>query len=244
MPFRDGAGLEVPVPERFRSSHMNGTADGVADRILAAALALAVAGVAIQTAVDLFDFWALDRDVEALLADSDVGVFAWASVAATFAAALGAALLSSVAPRSRHLLWFVAAAAAYLSLDDLVRIHERLGDLSDRAEGVAAWEPARVLWPALYLPLLAGLFLALWRLCRRLPARQGRFVAVGLVLLAAAVVLEVLSAGVIRAGYDRGSFLYELEALVEEGAELAGWTLIAGALLSAFALGLRDAETA
>jgi hypothetical protein len=213
---------------------MTPTSGGLAERVLAAALVLAVAGVAVQTAVDLFDFWALDRDVEALLADSDVGVFAWASVVATFAAALGAALLAAVTPESRTLLWFVAAAAAYLSLDDMVRIHERVGDLSDRAEGLAAWEPARVLWPALYLPLLTGLFLALWRLAGRLPGRQSRFVVAGIVLLAAAVALEVVSAGIIRAGHDRGSLLYELEAVVEEGAELAGWTLIAGAFLSAF----------
>ena len=44
----------------------------------------------------------------------------------------------------------------------------------------------------------------------------------------------------IRAGYDRGSVLYELEAVLEEGAELAGWILIAGAFLTAFVLALRD----
>lgn len=215
-------------------------AELVAARILTGALALAVAGVALQTVVDLVDFWALDREVELLLADSDVGVFDWAGVVATFTAALGALLLSSVATRSRRLLWFVAAATAFMSLDDQVMLHERAGDLADRAEGLALWEPARLLWPALYLPLLAGLFLALWRCAGRLFPRPGRFVVAGLALLAAAVVLELLSAAVIRAGFDRGSVLYELEVVLEEGGELAGWILIAGALLSAFVLALRD----
>jgi len=227
-------------PTSLKTFRANRAERSVAERILAGTLVLAVGGVALQTAVDLFDFWALDRAVEFLLVDSDVGVFAWASVVATFAAALGALLLSFVAARQRNLLWFVAVAAAFLSLDDQVRIHERLGDLADRAEGLALWEPSRLLWPALYLPLLAGVFVALWAVARTLPRDAGRFVLAGLALLAAAVALEVLSAAVVRAGFDRGSFLYELEAVLEEGAELAGWILIAGALLSAFALGLRE----
>jgi hypothetical protein len=121
-----------------------------------------------------------------------------------------------------------------------MRIHERLGDLADRAEGLAAWEPARLLWPVVFLPVLAGLFLGLWWLARDLPPpRAGRHVRTGLVLLAVAVALEVASAALIRAGHDRGSGLYELEVLLEEGAELAGWILIAGALLAAFALDAR-----
>ena len=212
----------------------------VAARILTGTLVLAIAAVALQTVVDLFDFWALDRDVELLLADADLGVFSWASVAATSVVAVGALLLSTVDGRRRRLLWFVAATSAYLSLDDQIGLHERVGDIADRAEGFAAWEPARLLWPALYLPLLAALFLGIWRLAGGFPRRPVRFVNVGLALLAAAVVLEVLSAAVIRAGYDRGSVLYELEAVLEEGAELAGWILIAGAFLTAFVLALRD----
>jgi hypothetical protein len=216
--------VDVPAPGR------------VAERILVATLVLALAGVAVQTAVDLFDFWALDREVEVLLVDSDLGVFTWASVAATFGVALGAFLLSLAAPERRNVLWLVAAVAAFLSLDDQVGIHERLGDLADRAESLARWEPSRVLWPGLYLPLLAALAVALVAVARELPRDARRFVVAGLALLAAAVALEVLSAGVIRSGHDRGSLLYELETVLEEGAELAGWILIAGALLSAFAL--------
>ena len=212
----------------------------VAARILTGTLVLAIAAVALQTVVDLLDFWALDRDVELLLADSDLGVFSWGSVAATSVVAVGALLLSTVDGRRRRLLWFVAGTSAYLSLDDQIGLHERVGDIADRAEGLAAWEPARLLWPALYLPLLAALFLGIWRLAGGFPRRPVWFVNVGLALLAAAVVLEVLSAAVIRAGYDRGSVLYELEAVLEEGAELAGWILIAGAFLTAFVLALRD----
>ena len=200
----------------------------------------AVAGVAVQTAVDLLDFWAFDRSVEILLADSDVSVFAWASVAAAVVVALGALLLAKVTPGSRTLLGFVAATAAYLSLDDQLGIHERIGDIADRADSLVRWEPARVFWPLVYLPLLGAFLLALRHVAGRLPARQARFVLVGIALLVAAVAFELLSAAVIRAGFDRDSVVYALEVVLEEGAELAGWILIAGALLSAFVLGLRE----
>lgn len=216
--------------------------DLLAERILAAALWIAIAAVALQTLVDAVAVWALDRRYEVLLADSDESVFAWASVSATFAAAAGAFLLSLAAPERRHLLWFVAAVAAFLSLDDFIRIHERLGDLADRAESLEAWEPGRLLWPVIFFPLLAGLFLALWSLARRLAVGPRRSIRVGLALLALAVLLEVASAGILRAGYDRGTVPYELEVIAEEGAELAGWILVAGGLLAAFALDARRDE--
>jgi len=203
-------------------------------------LVVAVAGVAVQTVTDLVSFWAFDRAIELLLADSDVGVFASASIAATFTAALGAWLFSSVTPERRKLLWFIAGAAAFLSLDDQVGLHERAGELAEGAVGLEGWEPARLLWPVLFFPLLAALFFALWRLAGSLAPRARRLVNVGSALLAGAVALELLSAVVIRAGFDRGSLLYELEVVLEEGAELAGWILIAGALLSAFVLALRE----
>jgi hypothetical protein len=207
----------------------------LAERILEAAVVVAVAGVVVQTLVDVAGVWAFDREHEILLADSDDSLFAWASIVATFAAAVGALLLSLARP-GRSLLWFIAVAAAFLSLDDFVRIHERLGDLADRAESLEAWEPARLLWPMLFFPLLGALFLALWRVAGRLPRRPGRFLLVGLLLLTGAVALELVSAGVLRAGYDRGTVPYELEVIAEEGAELAGWILVAGGLLAAFAL--------
>ena len=211
----------------------------VADRILSGALILAVVAVAVQSVVDAFDVLALDRRAELLLADSDVGVFAWASVAATCAAALGALLLATAATRDRRLLLFVAGVVAFLSLDDQVGLHERAGDLADRAESLALWEPARLLWPLIWLPLLGAAFIGLWKVAGRLPGRPRRTVVLGLALLAAAVGLELLSSVVLRSGSGRGSALYELEVLLEEGAELTGWILIAGALLSAFVLGLR-----
>jgi hypothetical protein len=206
----------------------------LSERILQATVVLAVAGVAVQTVVDLVVHWGFDHDVWALLADSDESVFAWASIVATFAAALGALLLSFAVRDGRALLWFVAAAAAFLSLDDFVQIHERLGERAG-GQDQEGWEPGRLVWPALFFPLLAALFLALRRVAARLGGRAGRLVLIGLALFAAAIALELASAGIVRAGYGGGTTLYELEVVAEEGAELAGWVLVAGALLAGFA---------
>ncbi|HXV57959.1 MAG TPA: hypothetical protein VD704_08830 [Gaiellaceae bacterium] len=205
----------------------------VSDRILQGAVAFAVTAVAVQTAVDLVVHWAFDHDVWVLLADSDESVFAWASIVTTFAAALGALLLSLAGRDGRALLWFVAAAVAFLSLDDFVQIHERLGERAGGNDADDGWEPGRLVWPAIFFPLLAALFLALRRVAARLGGRAGFLVLVALALFAAAILLELASAGIVRAGYDAGTTVYELEVVAEEGAELAGWVLVTGAFLAA-----------
>jgi hypothetical protein len=53
-------------------------------------------------------------------------------------------------------------------------------------------------------------------------------------MLVAAVGCEVASFGLVQVGLDKGTFAYELEVIVEEGLELAGWILIASGLLAAF----------
>jgi hypothetical protein len=52
-------------------------------------------------------------------------------------------------------------------------------------------------------------------------------------LLGAAVVLEVVSYALVRLGYGFRDWPFVIEILVEEGAELAGWILCAGALTAA-----------
>ena len=58
-------------------------------------------------------------------------------------------------------------------------------------------------------------------------------------MLVAAVGCEVVSFGMVQIGLDRGTFAYELEVIVEEGLELAGWILIASGLMA----GLVDRTT-
>lgn len=53
--------------------------------------------------------------------------------------------------------------------------------------------------------------------------------------IALAIGLEAASPSLVWAGFDHGDLVYELEVVLEEGAELGGWALIATSLV-AFAL--------
>jgi hypothetical protein len=68
---------------RPASTRTGNEAADLAARVIESGIALAVAGVVVQTAADLVNFWAFDLSIEALKADSDASAFAWASTVAT-----------------------------------------------------------------------------------------------------------------------------------------------------------------
>lgn len=207
--------------------------DGAAERVLGLGLALAVAGVALQSVAHLVDLWAFDLEVEVVRAESDTSAWAWASIVATFTAAVGALLLHAARFGRPARLAVLAAAVAFLSLDDMIQVHERLSALVTDLGAPEEWHLARLFWVAVFLPLLAVTFLLLWDLSRTLPARFGRLVLAGAVLLVVAVGLEVVSPALFWLGFDHGDLLYELEVVLEEGAELGGWAVVGTALVAA-----------
>jgi hypothetical protein len=81
-----------------------------------------------------------------------------------------------------------------------------------------------------YLPLLAAVFVGLAAVARGMRPALRRLIVLGLSLLVAAILLEMASPLLFAVGYDHGELGYELEAVIEEGAELGGWMLIALAL--------------
>lgn len=189
---------------------------------------LAIAAVAAQSVADLANFAFFDRTVGQLNADAEPNLWSWASATATAYAALALLLLALVRPGRRVALALLAAAAAFFSLDDALEIHERI-------RWVGGWQdPQRVLWPALYLPLLAAVFVVLWRIAGEAASRACLFVHVGLCLLAAAVACELAGAVLVWIGLGVGTFAYELEVIVEEGLELSGWILIATGTIADF----------
>jgi hypothetical protein len=169
-----------------------------------------------------------DDEVQAFNADHGASVFAWASAAVTFVAAFVLFLLWLV-PRGAGRLLVVAVVLAFFSLDDVVRIHERLGTAirSDVFGLPTGW--GRLVWPAIFLPLLALAFVVLWRLAEGAPERVGSALRLGLVMLVAAVAAEVVSAPLYISDEDSG-WPGRVEVVLEEGAELAGWTIVAAAL--------------
>jgi hypothetical protein len=188
--------------------------------------------VALQSVVYLVDELLFDHEPHLLDADGDFSVWAWGSASVLFVGALASVLLALTAERARILTYTaLVAILAFLSLDETVGIHERLTNDLPSLLGVPV-SYSRVIWPAVYLPLLATLAVLLLVVSRRLAARPARLVRVGLLLLAVAVAAELVSTALVESAEAGRSLPYVLEVAVEEGCELGGWILIATALVS------------
>jgi hypothetical protein len=157
---------------------------------------------------------------------------------ATIAGVPAALLLAAVRPSRRRSLLALAAALSFFSLDDAVFLHERIGEL-DTELGLGS-SGGRLVWPAVYLPLLTGTLYLLLVASRAAPAPARRILRVGSGLLVAAVVLEVSSYSLVRLGYGFRDWPFTIEIVLEEGLELAGWILIAGGLTAAAAAALLE----
>ena len=216
--------------------------DQALERLLNIGLVLAVAGAVLQALTHLFNVFALDGDSWNLDAEADNNAWAWASSVATFTCAFVAAVLAVFARTNTGGLWFLAGVLAFLSVDDLVKIHEGIG--TRVREGVfdlpTGW--GRLAWPAIFFPLLAAVFVLLWRMASERGGRPGLWIKGGLALLAFAVGLELLSAPFYIQDGSAHSVPGATEVAIEEGAELGGWILIATGLTVIMLLRVRSAE--
>jgi hypothetical protein len=186
-------------------------------------LVLAVLGALGQGVIHVANSVFLDFRFGLLNADADGGVFTWASSVATFAVAGAVALVALQVRTHRALLVVTVFIVTFLSLDDSVALHERIS-----ISQIGPIEHAsRILWVTVSMPLLAAAFVGLAILARRAPADTGRCMMLGLWMLVIAIVLEFVSPLVFALGSDHGDLLYEVEAAIEEGLELAGWIVIA-----------------
>ena len=199
------------------------------DRVLALGIRLALFAVSFQTVAHLVNEFVLDGDVRNFDADAEFAMFAWAGSIAIFAAGLGAALVALL--ERRQLLFGVAAVLAFLSLDEIVQIHEQLALKLTSGLGLPDYVGVR-LWLVLYAPLLLLLALALWRLAQDLRVDVRRALVAGLGALVVAVGLEAVGLPT-KWLDDRGvEWPDVLRIAAEEAAELGGWLLVASALLA------------
>jgi hypothetical protein len=198
------------------------------ERLVSTGYALALLAVGIQSVAHVANGAFFDDDIQAFNADDDASVFAWASSAVTFVAGFLVFLLWLLLSGHGRLL-LVAAVLAFFSLDDMTRIHERVGTAVRSDVFGLPDESSRLLWPALFFPLLAVAFGVLWGLARDAPGRAGSTVRIGLLLLAAGVAAEVVTAPLYIFDEATG-WPGRTEVVVEEGAELAGWILVATGL--------------
>jgi hypothetical protein len=202
------------------------------DRLLRTGLVLAIVASIGQTLAHVFNLFALDDRYYHLDVSSEGTAFSWASTAATFAAACGALLLAArPETRRRSLMLVLGASLAYVSLDDFIELHERSGDwVSDRI-GAPDFVGPR-LWVFLFLPILAAAALLLVWTASQAPPRPQRYLFAGMGLLVAAVISEAL--GILTKWLEEHGIEspHRLRAGLEEGLELAGWVLIAAALIA------------
>jgi hypothetical protein len=188
-------------------------------RTLRVGVALTLTLAALQSIAHLIDVVAFDLRFAMINADSDSSAFAWMSSVTTFGAALLLCLLSIVRPTRAWPLVPLAGAVAFMSLDDMVGLHERVSSLQTTAGPIEHF--ARIFWPLVFMPLLAATFVGLFAVAAGL--RTGRRVRClwgwpcSWWRLRSRWLLFAL-------GSDHGELAYELEVALEEGAELAGWT--------------------
>jgi hypothetical protein len=205
------------------------------DAVVQVGVIAAAAAFLVQGAIHVTNV-ALDRRFELLDADSDYGLFAWAS---TFVTAVAAVLAFVLARRlDRRDFSLLGVALAVFALDDLIAVHERIGELDDMLGLPERIQLQRLVWIVVLLPLLAVAAILLWRLAREAPKRAGHLVLAGLALLVLAVLAEAFTPILFNFDWGQDSIPYETEVVFEEGAELAGWILVAtGMAAYAAALG-------
>ena len=170
----------------------------------------------------------LGRPRVLLDANAEGSVWTWASVLATGTAAFGALLAASTRASRRVELYFLSGICAFLSLDDMIALHERIAVLICHIVGISeTWDS--VVWPILYGPLLLIAVLMFFRMARARPKPVQRPIAAGLAALGVAIVLEFASAP-----WSVGAnAVHILEGGVEEALELGGWMLIASGVVAA-----------
>lgn len=199
-------------------------------RVYRTALLMAAVAVAAQSVLHYGTVVLLGGRIDRLNAGLEMSVWSWTGTVALWTASLGALSLAALTARRRRSLLLLAAGIAFLSLDDAVSIHERVGGLLTAIGPLE--ETSRMTWPVLYAPLMLGLATLLWRCAGALPRLLGAAVHLALVGLGAAIVLEFVSPLIGAAGSWKGDAFYELEVVLEEGLELLSWTVIAGCLLA------------
>lgn len=206
---------------------------------------IAIVTVTAQSAAHLVGVRLLDDRYLHLNADDELGLTAWTSAAATFAAAFGVLLLALLREAIDRWLAALVALIAFFSLDDAVVVHERAAEKIAQAFGYGEYAE-RLIWPFLFGPLFLAALALLPYAARELPGRLRGLVHLGVGLFVLALGTEVVSSAVYSvADVERGSWPDVFEVLVEEGAELAGWILVATAFLAAVVARLdedREAE--
>jgi 4-hydroxybenzoate polyprenyltransferase len=165
------------------------------------------------TAAQLINY-AFDLEIDAFNSANDGGVFGAVGGAAAVSAAATSWLVSlRLEPRSPAT---VAAPPllTFIALDKVFRIHDHVPH-----------------YLILYAPVLAGAFLSLAALSRRLPRPLARLLVTSLAFLALSFVLHVIGERLLSGlGLADAGWAHQVKAAVKHSAEVESWFLISIAL--------------
>lgn len=222
LPARVDA-LVLRVAPAWRQQSPGSAAGSGAQFLRPAAVLLAVA-VLVQSVGHALDV-GLGLGISRINADDDNSVTGWLGTITTGLVAWGALHTALLRPRLRVPLGGLAAICAFLSLDDMLALHEIVARLA------LPWQPyahaGYNLWPLVYLPLMTATAWLLARTARVLDSSARNSILAGLVCLVAAIALEFIAPLLFAVGSGHGQFLYESEVLLEEALETLGWGSIA-----------------
>jgi hypothetical protein len=208
------------LDRRVRAERVAGRAS---ERVVRVSLVLAVVAVAVQTVAHVVN--AAVGGGSYLNVNSERNPTTWAHSATIFAAAFLAGTHAAGFAARRATFVVVAAILVFLSIDEMLLVHERIfTEALDLLDLPVVWDS--VIWPVIYIPILGVLAGGLLVIARSTGSPGGGLVLLALALLGAAVVIEIVTAPFSvddRWPHDAGG-------AVEEGAELAGWLLLAAGL--------------
>jgi hypothetical protein len=211
-------------------------------RIVRSAAAVAIVATVVQSLATAVNLFVLDGSTGSVDATVEGGVWTWAASGATLVAAVSAAAIAVGLDRAPWQFGLLAAVLAFLSLDDSLVLHERVGEWFRDVLGTPEYVGG--LWVLAYPPLLVVVAWGLWRTAKEVDPPVRRALLASLALLAAAVVVEFVGVGTKAFEESTGiAAPHDVRAIIEEGAELGAWILAAGGLLAALvagATGTRD----
>lgn len=173
--------------------------------------------------------------------DAEWNLWAWAGSASIAAAAVAAALAAIAVSSWRARLAILALWLVFLSADDVLEVHERVGIRLGGSFGHGGEDSGR-LWVIVYLPAMVVSLVLLVQIAGTLCSAEARRVLhAGLVLIGLAVAAEVAGALTRRLG-GALDWIYGVSVALEEAGEVAGWLLIATALAAAAFAAVAAAE--
>lgn len=222
-------GRRRPAAPRAHAEAPEPDPDAIAQRLLRLAAGLAIVAATVATFGSIANHYLLADAISDLNPELEGNLLTWVTVVATFTGALAAAVHAITFSARRRRFFALAATLGFLSLDDGIRLHERVGDAIGLFENVET---------VIFTPLYAVAFLIIWAYAREVFTRAGILLRLGLMLLLAAVVVDLGSA-VTSALEEHGTaWPHAIQLAVEEGLEVSGWILVSATLMTLLCVAL------